>query len=717
MPERKAVRKADQKAGQKADQKAVRKVEQKAGQTADRCPVPRPVDSIDAGSLWPEIEKILAPGQGDRAASDAILADIEAGTALARTQSSLLRAPDPVVAALLSTLERQVAEGRASLPDQRHSATDPSWMTRADFCYLSVRACAHDGVSGSFIQAAKLLPAIAADAIHLAPFHPIHFDVVYAPESPSVVDPALADPVLSAAGIGPENQLRAFIRACRLLGKAIGYDLMPHVAQFARVALERPSLFRWIHLDDKRAGLVDADPSRPYGREEREEVAGMVAGICVSAKDNYGISSLKRMEGDDEATTAAKDRAYYTAIRMCIENGIWQVPCHAWNGAGAPAFSGYDHAADYPVFAYRNDRGEDVSAEAYGVSSPYAFYDGLLPNSITEPDSIPIPNDAAIDYFSSIFSGWSALHGFDFVRMDAVDRLLWSSLDTEGTLPVSDGLTPLVVRRALQAARKGHPGIGALATRYGTEVEEFAREGFDLLMGSDMMRRIDAPLLREALALHDRLVERNADPSLHRATVCFAVDAHETSSTRQWGAAMATIMGPVRMGLRHAVARFLSVGGGRRPLYEVMGFQDLSTGLYESSLATRGLQWNDNAAFASAYAATEALYRRLRPFLDTAAIAGRYVCGTYAWWIIVPAGRSGPPHRVVVVALSLETGEGLDPGHIDIPLTSSWGELEGRVHHIPGSTGAEVSVTGSLVLQLKFLECVIVDLEPSQSFY
>ena len=688
-----------------------------AGQETGRCPVTRPVGSIAASALWPEIEKILVPGIGDRSDANAILADIEAGKALARTQSSLLRAPDAVVAVLFSTLERRVAEGRIPLADPLHSTGDPSWMTRSDFCYLSVRACAHEGVAGSFIQAAKLLPAISADAIHLAPFHPIHFDVVYAPESPSVVDPALADPVLTEAGIGPENQLRAFIRACRLLGKAVGYDLMPYVAQFARVALERPGLFRWIHLDKQRAGLLDTDPSCPYGRKEREQAAGMVDSICVSAKDDYGISSLSRREGDDESTTAAKDRAYFTAIRMCIENGLWQVPCHAWNGAGAPAFSGYDHAADYPVFAYRNDRGEDVSAEAYGVSSPYAFYDGLLPNAIADPDSMPTPNNEAIDYFSSIFSGWSKLYGFDFVRIDAVDRLLCSSLDTEGTLPASDGLTPLVVRKALEAARQTHPGIGALASRYGTEVEEFAREGFDLLMGYEMMRRIDAPLLREALTLYDRLVERNADPARRRATVCFAVDAHETSSPRQWGAALASVMGPVRMGLRHAVARFLSVGGGRRPLHEVMGFQDLSTGLYESSLASKGLQWNDNADFAAAYTATEGLYRRLRPFLDTAAIAARYVCETYAWWIIVPAGRSGPPHRVVVVALSLETGEGLDPGRIDIPLTGSWGELEGRVHRIPGSTGAEVSVTSSLGLQLKFLECVIVDLEPSQSFY
>ena len=213
------------------------------------------------------------------------------------------------------------------------------------------------------------------------------------------------------------------------------------------------------------------------------------------------------------------------------------------------------------------------------------------------------------------------------------------------------------------------------------------------------------------------LVERNKDPACRRASVCFAVDAHETSSPRQWGAAMAQVMGPTRMGLRHAVARFLSVGNGRRPLYEVMGFQDLSTGLYESSLALKGLVWKDNAEFAANYAATEGLYHSLRPFLDTAAITTRYVCETYAWWIIVPSGRSGTPHRIIVVALSLETGEGLDPGHLDIPLTPSWGELEGKIYMIPGLQGTGISVTGSLAVDLKFLDCLVVDLEPSQSFY
>lgn len=81
---------------------------------------------LSDNALWHEIENIMAPGHGDRAAAGASLANLDAGRALARTQSSLLRAPDPVVAVLMATLERRVTEGRATLPEPRNKSRDPS---------------------------------------------------------------------------------------------------------------------------------------------------------------------------------------------------------------------------------------------------------------------------------------------------------------------------------------------------------------------------------------------------------------------------------------------------------------------------------------------------------------------------------------------------------------------------------------------------------------
>jgi hypothetical protein len=665
--------------------------------------------------IWCAIAAVYNSDQAAQDMATGLLQDLMAGTLLARTQTALLQVPDQVSALFYASLESQ---GNPDSPVD--VGKDPSWMHSMDFCFMNVRGCACGGRPGNFVQAAKILPGITAGAIHLAPFHPVHFDIVYAPDSPMGVDTALADPLLLEAGIGPEDQLRAFMAACRLLGKVVGYDLLPYAAQFSRVALERPGLFRWIRLSEDRSRLVCADPDRPYGQADREIAAELVAGICAAAKDDYGVSSLKRSEGDDAMTMAAKDKAFYTAIRMCMENGVWPVLSHAWNGVGVPAFSHYDRQGDFPLFAYRDGDGLDIFSEAYGIASPYAFHDGLLPNRAPGPDDLPVPNQAAIDYFSAIPLGWMEHYGFRFVRFDAVDRLLWSSIDDCGTIPLSDGLTPDIVRHAIAAIRARFPEAGMLAARYGNEFDEFAELGIDVLMGSDMMRRIDAPLIQDAFTLYNQLCERQAHPALHPATVCFTLDAHESASPRLWGAPLAQVLGSERLRLRHVAARFLSVGKRRRPMYEVMGFQDMSSGLYQSTLSISGLSWADDRVFAQGYASIEELYRQLRLFMETAVIAERQVTPEYAWWMIRPDNPSthvSAPHRLLVVVLSLETADGRPPGTVRIPFDLSWGELAGSHYHLPDSRGYELSVHGLISLDLEYLGCHLLDLSPSELFY
>jgi len=163
------------------------------------------------------------------------------------------------------------------------------------------------------------------------------------------------------------------------------------------------------------------------------------------------------------------------------------------------------------------------------------------------------------------------------------------------------------------------------------------------------------------------------------------------------------------MRLRHVAARFLSVGAGRRPMFETMGFQDGSTGLYEAGLSLRGLDWADDAAFAAGYAAIERFYAGLRPFLASASIVDRFADGGLAWWQI----RAGGSSRLVVVALSLETAEGAAPGRIAVPIAKALGELSGAAYRLPDLAGEPVDAAGSLELELGFLDSVVVDLVPA----
>ncbi|PKL08562.1 MAG: hypothetical protein CVV51_08330 [Spirochaetae bacterium HGW-Spirochaetae-7] len=649
--------------------------------------------------IWSDIERALSPDAADREFAARVAMELREGSPLARTQTSLLRASDGAIASFYASLE-----ATRSPPEPRSRAADSSWLLRSDVCWINVRACAIDGRPGSFIRASKLLPGIASDAILLAPFHPIQFDLTYAPETMTIVDPALADSALSAAGISPAAQLRAFVTACRLLDRSVGYELLPYAAQFSRIAMERPGLFRWVALDDDRKGLAHADPAFPYCAGDRLRDSDRVAAMAAAAKNEYGISTFRKHEDDSPELSAAKDKAYFGAIRLCVDNGLWPVPAHARHGVGIPAFLRYDGAGDFPVFSYRDVDGLDIGEDAYGVVAPFAFYDDVPPNA-SPAGSVP-RNDDAIDYYAHVFSYWRDSFGFDFVRYNAVDRVFDEAVDEEGLMPASDRPTPEVVTAAIMASRDGAAGTGAIAARKGSEVERYAALGFDLTMGNEVLRRIDAPLVSDSFALHDTLAGRARGK--RPASVCFAVDVPESGAPRLWGSALSKVMGSERMRLRHGMARFLSVGKGRRPMFETMGFQDGSTGLYEAGFSIRGLDWADDAGLASGYASIERLYARLRPFLDAGAIIARSVEDGHAWWQVSGKGRS----RLVAVVASLETAEGCAPGRLSIPLDPAWGDLEGRAYRLPDSVGIGIEARGSIELDLGFLDLVVVDLVP-----
>lgn len=656
---------------------------------------------------WEDIAKALSPGDSDRA--EALLLAREWSTArpLARTRSSLLGLSDAAIALFYAELEKIARPRRPSLME-----ADSSWMLGADFCYLNARATGHGGRRGSFLQAAKILPAIGPSAIHLAPFHPVHFEVLYAPENQASLDPALAEPALTEAGINPEDQLRAFTLACRLLGKAVGYDLLPHLAQFGRTMVDSPELFRWIRLDDERKGLLADDPFRPYSASEREEAADQVRRISAAILADYGLDAFTRVETDSAEAAAKKDRAYFAAIRQCIDRGLWPVLSQAWNGVGAPAFSRYERGGDFPVFSYRNLEGADVGAEAYGVVSPFAFFDGLPPNETPDPENPPVPNPAAIAHYGAVYPPWRDGFGFDFVRYDSLDHVLDSCLDDEPTVPLSDRPTPAVVAAAIAASRSGNASAtGALAERFGTELEPYSAMGVDLLLGSDWLRRVDAPFMRDSFSLYERLASRAEAGGCRPVSVCLAMDCHDAGNARFWGRDLCAAMGPERMGLRHGVGRFLCAGPVRRPFYETMGFQDGSAGLYASVVSDRPMAWADDKAQAARYAYIERLYARLRPFLDSARIVDRHVDERTAWWLI--QGRAADcakrGDRLVLCAASLETADGTAPGRVVLSLPAGQSPLSGVLYRLRDGSEAAVEASNRLELSLAYLDMVVID--------
>jgi len=659
-------------------------------------------------SLWPRIAEILAPTEADRELAGRLLAELRADGLVSDTQSALAAAPDAALALFYAILS-----GERSSQSPVREVRDASWALRADFCHVNVRACGVGTRPGTFLQAAKLLPALGVRAVHLAPFHPCHFEVIYAIESPAMVDRRLGDPRLAASGLGAREQLRAFVEACHLLRVAVGYDLVPHLAQYARTVLERPELFRWIALaEDRRALESGLDPESIGSRATRLELASRVRAVVAAVKERAGVADLEA-DTDDPIEAERVERAYYAAIRALIDRGLWPLLSHAWNGVGLPEFHRYDREGNYPVFRYRSEAGEDVGEAAYSVVTPFAFHDGLPPNRRPDPARPPERNEEAVEYFSRIFDLWRDGFGFDFVRIDSVDHVLDSTLDEAGRFPVSDRPTPEALRAVTSRIRADGraPAIAVLAERMGQEFEAYAGMGFDLTLGSDMLRRVDRPLLEDAFALSDRIAA--APVHARKASVCFALDTHDTGSPRLWGQPLVALMGRERLALRRFVARFSSCGAGRRPLYETMGFRDRSPGLYEATIAVRCLDWRDDAAFSALCARIDRLRERFGTFLEGAWLAERMAADGLAWWFL----RGRDPGRFLVAVASLETADGRDLDRIAIPLGGDpMVQHEGRVWDFSDLEGAALCVRGELRVEgLRFLEFRLYELR--QAFY
>lgn len=587
---------------------------------------------------WETLAAARPPSPDDQALAAALLAEYQALGYLPRTCRAMLELSDAAIIAFY----RALAQTRSDASPVRDQP-DSGWMADADFCFVNVRATGLGEWPGSFLQAAKLLPALRVSAIHLGPFTDYDFGVIYAVRSTRAIAPQLVDPAL---GVSPEEQLRAFVAAAHMLGMAVGFDLEPHVAQFAVPVLMRPELFRWIALTPDRTALLGGlTMDEQLAEEMQATIVGYVRVIVDTELRAAGLESLEVAPDDDAALRERRRATYFTLIRAVIDAGLWTIPSQSWAGAGVPAFAGYNHDGSYARFDYRGPHGEDLSGSAFHILTPYKLHTELRAN---RPPVGGVPFQPGIDAFSGVFASWRDGFDFDFVRYDSVDHIVDSLVDGDPARPAADRPTPAVLRTCVERSRSPErPYIGNFAERMGLELEPYAAMGFDLMLGTDMLRRIDRSLIEDSIALASRLEVLNQGRAT-RFAVPFCVDTHDTGNPGLWGSPLVQLAGPAVLRLRHVVSRFLGAGLARRPKYEVMGAQELSYGLYAANVGEVNLTWVGDAAYAAGYHSIEDVYATLRPLLDRGRLLRWQVTDWAAWWVI------GTNEEWLVVALSLE---------------------------------------------------------------
>ena len=543
-----------------------------------------------------------------------------------RTVTEMLHLPNGTI----TYFYRGLAEKRRPESPVRQFPNS-AWMVDADFCFVNIRATGLGDLFGNFIQAAKMLPAIRANAIHVGPFTDYDFNTIYAVRSVRSISPDLMDPHSSLSGT---DQLQAFVQAAHLLGKAVGFDIEPHMAQFAIPVITFPELFRWFKISTDKTGLADGlSGDEMLAEDHQQRITGEIRAIVRVVLKKESIDDLETEEADSSESSVHKRRVFFGLIGTLIERGYWPIPSQSWAGRGVPAFGGYNFDGNHACFDYRGGNEEDLSSSAFHILTPYKFHTGLLTNRASDQ---PLPYQPAADYFCNIFLHWRDHFGFDFVRYDSVDHIFDSMIDK--TRPASDRPTPLVLQTCMEHTKAPDKSyIGNFAERMGNEIEQYAALGFDVILGDDMLQEVNAALLEKSFHLHDRLKALN-QARAQPASIAFCVDTHDTGNPAFLGEPLVKAAGTVQMGMRHFLSRFLSIGHASRPKYEVMGSQDLSHGLYQANISTDNLVWVGDLEYNRRYHHLENVFERYRPYLRKGEMVQRHVETSHAWWL-VSSGR------------------------------------------------------------------------------
>ncbi|MEJ2302152.1 MAG: hypothetical protein P8Y14_11555 [Anaerolineales bacterium] len=641
-------------------------------------------------TLWQILSEIRPISPGEQRIAKKLFRELQQYGFIRKSCLEMLQLSDEVIIKLYALL----SQSKSTNSPVRNFA-DSRWMASSDFCFINIRATGLGQDPGTLIHASKLLPSLRVSAIHLGPFTSYAFGTIYAVQSVESISAKVIDNRLVESGFSADDQLRALVQAAHLLGKTVGYDLEPHTAQFSFPVVMNPEVFRWIKLADSKDeldGSLANEEMLAEGNQER--IIAQVRQIVDRELESRGIGDLETRPVDDPALIKHKDETFTRIVKALIEAGYWPLPSQAWSGVGLPAFTGYDHRLNCPKFAYLNEEGQDQGAYAYNVLTPYKFYSGIKPNR--PPDDEPRPFEPGVTYFGKVFTRWRDNFGFDFVRHDSADHIFDSLWAQDSEAPASDRPSPYVLEQAIKTSKSEEkPYVGNFAERMGNEIEAYAGLGFDLMLGTDMLERVDKAMIEKSFRLYDRLAEHNRQSS-QRFSVAFCVDTHDTGNPHMWGESLVKVMGFERMRLRHFVSRFISAGYARRPKYEVMGSQDLSYGLYVSNISDKNLIWTGNKGYNRRYHLLEDVYDRYKGFIAEAEIRKRVIEPNYAWWVIQHEGQ------ILVPLISLESDS--DPGealrHIEIDLQEirpDKGISNLVVYDFETSEGKKIILTGQIL--------------------
>lgn len=318
------------------------------------------------------------------------------------------------------------ADVRAKLASPVAAEPDGAWLKRANVVGINVRTVSD--VWG-IVPYVLTVPAIQS-AIHLLPIlEPGVLASMYGPISWNV-DPALRSERLAAlrpALDTAEQQLRAVVHLCHVMGRTVGMDVIPHTDRYAEVALANPSLYEWL---ERRGDRIVRHGDEVAPAVEREilrwlaahgpAVGGAVPGSADALFRELPESARLELLFGRVADPDGRQQRRLMLVRVLHAAGLETVPATM-----APPYRGIEvdprpeargvDAGGLEWREYRISRPTPMS-RVFGPLARFHLWEAVGPGS-WELD-FRRPREAAWRYVIDRYADLRARIGFDWMRGD-----------------------------------------------------------------------------------------------------------------------------------------------------------------------------------------------------------------------------------------------------------------------------------------------------------
>lgn len=549
---------------------------------------------------------------------------------LAETFRKLLDLPDLAVILFFCYLYNEKALEGNRPSSIAETNPDCNWFLNADSCFFNVRATGKNvSETGNLIDAIKLLAALRVKSIHLAPFFECHYGIIYCQNSFYTINSEIVNMNYLKYGVSSKEQVKFFIDCIHLLGFAVGFDFTPHTCKMSKLCFDRPDLFRWIRTNKNATSLYnEMDINEQYSDTFQIACHKEVSGIANEVKN---IFHIKNLEIISDSEISISNMAQASIKQRLLEDGYYPVPPHTWNGIGVPGFAEYKYTQEWPVWRYLDKDGNDVSKEAIGLHTSLYFHKNLTANAIPENVNDIAVNETTINFIKSYLKEIVSYYLFDFIRVDYVDHIFDNVEYRDGKqIPVCETLTPNELLDIINYLKKDLSGLGFQADHMKLDTKLFEQAGFNLILGAEACNSFTRQIISESL-------ERSKSAVTAKQSNCkalYTIDTHDVAHPLFLGKELAEREGKQGFIARLFLARFANVGKNRRPVYEVVGNQDFSTGIHKANIKPQSLFWRSDMGVFYAYHLIEDIYAGLKDKLDTSFIKSFEVSEHSAVWVL-----------------------------------------------------------------------------------